>query len=48
MPGHRDASSSQKALPQAGHPSILVAQGMMRVFSDGGWINLLLEMVGIP
>ena len=28
--------------------SILVAQGMMRVFSDGGWVNLLLEMVGIP
>jgi len=28
--------------------SILIAQGMMRVFSDGGWINLLLETVGIP
>jgi len=28
--------------------SILIAQGMMRVFSDGGWINLLLQTVGIP
>lgn len=28
--------------------SILIAQGMMRVFSDGGWINLLFEEFGIP
>lgn len=28
--------------------SILIAQGMMRVFSDGGWVNLLLEQAGIP
>lgn len=28
--------------------SILIAQGMMRVFSDGGWINLLFEQFGIP
>ncbi|MEU1514908.1 ABC transporter permease subunit [Streptomyces sp. NPDC005811] len=28
--------------------SILIAQGMMRVFSPHGWVNLTLERIGLP